>query len=68
MLLMKNIYVSFELSQFHSYSCATLKFQVSLSLWDTSEACGADYRDEQVNLVERYFHDLFSSKPDKGGG
>ena len=27
-------------------------FQVSLSLWDTSEACGADYRDEQVNFVE----------------
>jgi len=25
--------------------------EVSLSLWDTSEACGADYREEQVKVV-----------------
>ena len=40
----------------------SLTFQVSLSLWDTSEACGADYREEQVsktfswNIVQTFKH------------
>ena len=48
-VLVTQFNVAFQ-SRSSAYS-TILTFQVSLSLWDTSEACGADYREEQVNLV-----------------